>query len=165
MDEICEEIVRLLKHREWRVVFAESCTGGLVSATLARMPGVSEHLCGSAVTYRNRTKQDWLDIPPTLLAEPGPVSGIVARCMAEGVLKMTPEAHVAVSITGHLGPDAPAELDGLVYIGTAHRGDGDAPSTGVGRYHLRSDDRLARQQEAAEHAFNELRSLLSNTQR
>jgi nicotinamide-nucleotide amidase len=41
--------------------------------------------------------------------------------MAEGVLAMTPEAAVSVSVTGHLGPGAPAGLDGVIYVGWAER--------------------------------------------
>jgi nicotinamide mononucleotide (NMN) deamidase PncC len=41
--------------------------------------------------------------------------------MAVGVLIRTPEAQWSAAITGHLGPNAPPELDGLVYIGIARR--------------------------------------------
>jgi len=41
--------------------------------------------------------------------------------MAEGALLKTPEAQFAVSITGHLGPDAPEGLDGVVFLGVAIR--------------------------------------------
>lgn len=106
-----------------RIVFAESCTAGLVSATLARVPGISECLCGSAVTYRNDTKIQWLDVAANAIAHAGVVSGVVAKQMAAGVLKATPEADLAVAITGHLGPNAPEDLDGVVFVGTAVRGD------------------------------------------
>jgi nicotinamide mononucleotide (NMN) deamidase PncC len=41
--------------------------------------------------------------------------------MAVGVLERTPEADLAASVTGHLGPDAPAALDGVIYVGVARR--------------------------------------------
>ena len=104
-----------------RVVFAESCTGGLVAATLARFPGMSEYLCGSAVTYRNDTKIRWLEVSAGALRHAGAVSAVVAREMAAGVLEATPESDLAVSVTGHLGPDAPPELDGVIYVGSASR--------------------------------------------
>jgi len=106
-----------------RIVFAESCTAGLVSATLSRIPGISAWHCGSAVTYRNDSKHQWLGIPIEWLEPPGPgpVSEPVARAMALGVLEMTPEAHLSVSVTGHLGPHAPADQDGLVWIAVARR--------------------------------------------
>lgn len=110
-----------LKAQDKRIVFAESCTAGLVAATLGRVPGISQHLCGSAVTYRNDTKHRWLGVPTDELEDPGPVSAIVAERMAAGALNATPEADIAVVVTGHLGPNAPEELDGLVFVGVASR--------------------------------------------
>jgi nicotinamide mononucleotide (NMN) deamidase PncC len=88
---------------------------------LAGVPGVSAHLCGSAVVYQPETKAEWLGISAALLANPGPVSREVAIEMAAGALARTPRADVAASVTGHLGPDAPAAQDGLVYIAAAVR--------------------------------------------
>lgn len=73
------------------------------------------------MTYRNETKTAYLGFKPTVLKRPGPVSELVAREMAEGVLRKTPEATVAASITGHLGPNAPRKLDGVVYVAIGFR--------------------------------------------
>lgn len=105
-----------LQRVQRRIVFAESCTAGLVSATLGRIPGISQWLCGSAVVYRLDTKHRWLGVSQADLIQPGPVSPQVAEAMARGVLERTPEADLAVAVTGHLGPDAPLEQDGLVYL-------------------------------------------------
>lgn len=104
-----------------KIVFAESCTGGLVSASLTRIPGISAHHCGSAVVYQMETKHEWLGIPADILEDPGPVSRIVAEEMVKRVLERTPHADIAVSVTGHLGPNAPPKQDGLVFLGTAFR--------------------------------------------
>src|SRR5688572_6217587 len=117
-DSAAAEVARLLQSTGRRLVLAESCTGGLVAATLARVPGISEHLCGSAVVYRAATKSAWLGIDPRLLHDPaiGPVSAEVTRELALAVLEQTPEADLSAGVTGHLGPDAPPALDGVVYI-------------------------------------------------
>jgi nicotinamide mononucleotide (NMN) deamidase PncC len=73
------------------------------------------------VTYRDETKTAYLGIEPRILMRHGPVSEMVAREMAERVLEMTPEATIAASITGHLGPDAPPKLDGVIYAAVALR--------------------------------------------
>jgi nicotinamide mononucleotide (NMN) deamidase PncC len=52
---------------------------------------------------------------------PGPVSREVAEQMAVRVLAKTPEADLAAAVTGHLGPNAPARLDGLVFAAVAWR--------------------------------------------
>ncbi len=122
LREAASELAQQLAARGVRVVFAESCTAGLASAVLATVPGVSQWHCGSAVTYREATKSSWLGVPPELIAQWGVVSEPVARQMALGVLRATPEADVAVAITGHLGPHAPVELDGVVYLAAAAAG-------------------------------------------
>jgi PncC family amidohydrolase len=114
-------VVDRLKALNLRIVLAESCTGGLVSALLTRIPGVSELHCGSAVVYQVATKAAWLDVPKSLLRDPGPVSREVASKMASGALKITPHADIAAAVTGHLGPGAPPAQDGLVYVAFARR--------------------------------------------
>ncbi|MDP1798829.1 MAG: nicotinamide-nucleotide amidohydrolase family protein [Planctomycetaceae bacterium] len=110
-----------LREKALKIVFAESCTAGLASATLARIPGISDHHCGSAVVYRLDTKHHWIDVPEAWLINPGPVSREVAEAMATGVLQKTPEADIAAAITGHLGPNAPAGMDGLIWMAVAVR--------------------------------------------
>jgi PncC family amidohydrolase len=148
----CRRLAKLLAERQVKVVFAESCTAGLVSASLARVPGISEFLCGSAVTYRNDTKNGWLSVEAKLLERPGPVSRVVVENMADGVLRATPEADWAASITGHLGPNAPRKLDGLVYIGVAKResrsGRRPQAKVRVFKHFLEATTRNARQREA-----------------
>ena len=121
LTSLARQIADLLKTNNTRIVFAESCTAGLVSATLGRIPGISEFHCGSAVVYRLDTKSRWLGVSEAMLRDPGPVSAEVATAMAAGVLERTPEATLAAAITGHLGPNAPADQDGLVFIGIARR--------------------------------------------
>jgi PncC family amidohydrolase len=121
MSFAARRVARLLKAAGLKVVFAESCTGGLVSGALTRIPGISNHHCGGMVVYRNETKMAYLGIPAATLKNPGPVSTEVARLMARRVLEKTPEADLAVSVTGHLGPQAPPKLDGRVYAAIARR--------------------------------------------
>jgi len=117
------EVRDFLKERQLRLVLAESCTSGLGAVALSQIAGISQFFCGSAVTYRNATKSSWLEVSAADLAssEIGPVSETVARQMVSGVLHATPEADIAAAITGHLGPNAPVELDGLAYIGVGNR--------------------------------------------
>jgi PncC family amidohydrolase len=116
-----QKLAKLLMARELKIVFAESCTGGLVAGALTRVPGISAYHCGGVVVYRNETKTAYLGISPRVLKTHDAVSAFVARLMAERVLERTPEADLALSVTGHLGPQAPPKLDGVVFIGLAIR--------------------------------------------
>ena len=140
-----------LREKELKIVFAESCTAGLVSATLARIPGISDFHCGSAVVYRLDTKHQWLGISEALLQNPGPVSSEVAEAMAHGALKKTPEADLAAAITGHLGPNAPTDQDGLIWMAISYRmGKPGLTAIDSKTCFLQTTTREARQNEAAE---------------
>lgn len=155
------EVGRLLAELGQRVVFAESCTAGLVCATLGQLPGISQYLCGSAVTYRDGSKAQWLGVPVTLLRDPGAVSASVAAEMAAGVLRLASEADWSASVTGHLGPDAPPELDGLIFVAVARReSSGGISVRGTYPCRLSSKTRKSRQREAAEQVLRCLHQAL-----
>lgn len=151
-----------------RLVLAESCTGGLAAATLTRIPGISEFFCGSAVVYRNATKSAWLGVPAEELDDPtiGAVSPRTAEGMARGVLARTSEADLAAAVTGHLGPDAPDGLDGVIFVGVAHRREEQAVETDVRRHVLErvgqtpEDVRQERQRAAAQYLLGAVSEFL-----
>ncbi len=119
--QAADEVKTALSLNNEKLVIAESCTGGLVATLLTSLPGISDFFCGSAVVYRWDTKMKWLGVLPETLEKYTDVSCETAGEMALGVLKQTPEASVAASITGHLGPNAPPHQDGLICIAVAHR--------------------------------------------
>lgn len=85
------------------VATAESLTAGLVSATLARIPGVSTNLRGGVVAYCNAVKVEVLRVPAELIAGGGPVQEAVAAEMARGAGHLL-RARFAVATTGVAGP-------------------------------------------------------------
>jgi len=119
-----ETLARLLidecQERRLRIVTAESCTGGLVSAALTAVAGSSAVFERGLITYSNRAKQELLDVPGDLIADYGAVSEPVARMMAEGALENS-NAHISVAITGVAGPGGGTEFKpvGLVHLATA----------------------------------------------
>ena len=86
-----------------RVVTAESCTGGMVSAALTDIAGSSKAVLGGICTYSNGMKRDLLGVSADTLQAHGAVSEEVAREMAEGALARA-GATLAVGITGIAGP-------------------------------------------------------------
>jgi nicotinamide-nucleotide amidase len=108
----------LLKHRGWMLATAESCTGGLIGASLTQTAGSSHWFKGGVIVYTNELKQNLLDVSSELLAEHGAVSAETARAMARGTMRRL-GCDVAVSATGIAGPgggskDKPV---GTVYLG------------------------------------------------
>lgn len=92
-----------------RVVVAESCTGGLVSAALTEVPGSSAVFEAGFVTYSNDQKNAILGVSVDVLETFGAVSIATAWAMAQGALNRS-GADVAVSITGIAGPDGGSEI-------------------------------------------------------
>lgn len=150
------DLANMLVAKRLKIVFAESCTAGLASATLAHVPGISDHLCGSAVTYRQSTKQQWLGIDPDVIEENSAESGIVTELMATHVLSKTPEADYSAAVTGHLGPHAPRDKDGVVFVAIAKRVDDQIVVEGSTRFGLNSRERVSRQLESTALVFNRL---------
>lgn len=152
-------LVERLAATEQRLVLAESCTGGLIAATLTTIPGVSAWLAGSLVVYQEQSKQKWLGVAEESLQEHTAVSAPVAHQMVTGALSATPHADVAAAVTGHLGPGAPPEQDGLVFIGVGRR---EQPPK-IRGVQLEKTKRIARQREAAIAVVRELLELLEAT--
>ena len=112
------------KARGLMIATAESCTGGLIAATLAAVPGASAVLERGFVTYSNEAKSELLGVPEPLIIAHGAVSREVAIAMALGALAHSP-ADIAVAVTGVAGPDGGTATKpvGLVHF-AAQRKDG-----------------------------------------
>ena len=121
LEKICGE---LLRQRKWPIAIAESCTGGLLTQLLTRVPGVSEVLLGGVVSYSDRWKTDFVGVDPELIKGYGAVSEEVVKAMCEGLEHKSPLANILISISGIAGPDGgtPQKPVGTVWIGLKPKG-------------------------------------------
>lgn len=96
----------------------------MAAAELGQIPGISNCFCGSMVVYQTESKIAWLQLDPYMLTDPsvGPVSAWASQNLAERLMAATPHATISAAITGHFGPGAPLELDGMIYMASMHRG-------------------------------------------
>jgi len=104
LQQLAQEVGQALIAKKLMLSFAESCTGGLASATITNIPGSSAWFDGGVVTYSNQAKQDLLGVSGESLRQYGAVSEQVASEMASGLLKQG-RADIVVSVTGIAGPD------------------------------------------------------------
>jgi nicotinamide-nucleotide amidase len=106
-----------------KIVTVESCTGGLIAATLTEIAGSSDVVERGFVTYSNEAKCELVGVPPELIKLYGAVSEDVARAMAQGGLDHS-RADIAVSVTGIAGPGGATATKpvGLVHLACARRG-------------------------------------------
>lgn len=116
------ELLEAARTRGEKLVTAESCTGGLLAATLTAVPGSSDVFERGLVTYSNAAKSEMLGVPFWLIERHGAVSEDVARAMAGGALTHS-HASLSVSITGIAGPDGgtPEKPVGLVHFAALRR--------------------------------------------
>ena len=113
-----EEVVQKLLEKNLTITTAESCTGGLIAATLVNVSGASGCFNEGYITYANEAKVRVLGVKEESIRNFGVVSNMVVTEMAEGVLNKA-NADVAVAVSGIAGPlgGSPEKPVGTVYIG------------------------------------------------
>ena len=142
--------------RGWKLATAESCTGGLIAATLTAIAGASDVVDRGFVTYSASAKSQMIGVPMPLIDTHGSISEEVARAMAEGTLARS-QAAIVVSVTGIVGPDGGStdKPVGLVWFGLAQTG---KPSTTDRQ--VFPGDRTAVRAATVAHAFKLIRAAL-----
>ena len=110
-------LVDMLIEKDLTIGTVESCTGGMISARLTNVPGVSAVLKNCFVTYSNKAKTKLVGVKKETLEKHGAVSKQVAKEMAKGLANLH-KVDVAIAVTGIAGPDGGSEEKpvGLVYI-------------------------------------------------
>ena len=103
MLDIAELLAQYLIKKNYKLVTAESCTGGLVAATLTDIAGSSQWFERGFITYSNCAKQEVLGVRTSTLEDYGAVSEETACEMAEGALGNS-HAQLSLAVTGIAGP-------------------------------------------------------------
>ncbi len=116
-EELVDVVTKKLLAREISISCAESCTGGLFSANLTDIPGISSVFDRGLVTYSNKAKIEELGVNELTLDKFGAVSFEVAQEMMQGLRRAT-GSRLCVSVTGIAGPDGGTDDKpvGLVYM-------------------------------------------------
>jgi len=106
-----------------RIVTAETCTAGLVSACLTSVPGASRIFERGFVLYHDSAKATGLGVAEAVSSRHGAVSAEVTAGLAEGALQHS-GAGVSVAVTGYAGPGGGSERDpvGTCYVAAARSG-------------------------------------------
>ncbi len=108
------EILGKLEEKNYRISFAESCTGGMLTSIFVNLPGVSDYLIEGLITYSNESKIKRLGVNKKTIERYGAVS---KECIEEMVKGLNTE--VASAISGIAGPSGgtPEKPVGTVFIG------------------------------------------------
>ncbi len=116
-DDIGAWLIETLQRRGKTLTFAESCTGGRLSAFLTAESGASAVFEGSLVTYSNRLKSEWIAVDEQTLETHGAVSKETVLEMSAGALEVA-GASYAVAVSGIAGPTGgvPGKPVGTVFV-------------------------------------------------
>ncbi len=105
---LAQAVIQLLQQKQQSITTAESCTGGLIAATITEVAGASSVFEAGFVSYSNSMKQQLLGVEQSLLTEHGAVSEAVVIAMARGAMKHS-GAEYGVAVSGIAGPDGGSE--------------------------------------------------------
>jgi len=118
MKKLSQKIVRSLIKKNFKISFAESCTGGLLSSTITSISGSSKVFTIGLVTYSNQSKISTLKVPKNIIRKHGSVSYETCLAMVKNLSKIS-KTNLSLSITGIAGPKGGTKKKplGLVFIG------------------------------------------------
>ena len=113
-----KNIVKKLIKKKLKISFAESCTGGLLAASITSISGASKVFNIGLITYSNQAKINILKVNKNIIKKYGAVSAECCEAMVKNLTKIS-NAHINVSVTGIAGPNGGSKSKpiGLVYIG------------------------------------------------
>jgi nicotinamide-nucleotide amidase len=153
---LAAQLASLLQAQGRMLATAESCTGGMISATCTDLAGSSNWFERGFVTYSNEAKTELLGVDAALVAKHGAVSEEVARAMASGAIGRS-RAQVSIAVTGVAGPTggSAAKPVGTVWFGFA------LPGRLVSEVRRFDGDRAAVRSAAVRHALQRLLELLN----
>jgi len=124
MEKLVKELAELLLKNNFTIGTAESCTAGLISASIASISGASRYHRGGIITYATDLKEKLLDVGHYLIEQYDVVSSQVAMQMAlGGIYKLNSD--ICIGITGYAGETGGNERvpNGTVWICVAMMGD------------------------------------------
>lgn len=156
-----EEVVsKMLVENNLKIAVAESCTGGMVSASLINYPGISSVFMEGCVTYSNEAKMKSLGVKKETLDVYGAVSDKCAKEMACGVAARY-NTNIGIATTGIAGPDGGTDEKpvGLVYFGIYING------KVISKKYVFNGDRQGVRERATRTILNDLRLELLNMEK
>ncbi len=117
IEQKVKKLISLYAEQGLKVVTVESCTGGLLGASITHISGSSAIYERGFITYSNTEKENLVNIPHKTLETYGAVSDETVLAMSLGAY--TKENEIAISISGIAGPSGATKSKpvGLVHFG------------------------------------------------
>ena len=156
MKKLSQKVVSVLRKKNLKISFAESCSGGLLSSSITSISGSSKVFTIGLVTYSNQSKTSILKVAKNIIRKYGAVSYEACLAMVKNLNKIS-KTNISVSITGIAGPNGATKKKpvGLVFIGIKK-----SNKTLVRKYLFKNKKRTSIQRAAVNKSLNLILSFI-----
>ena len=156
MKKLSQKVVSVLRKKNLKISFAESCSGGLLSSSITSISGSSKVFTIGLVTYSNQSKTSILKVAKNIIRKYGAVSYETCLAMVKNLNKIS-KTNISVTITGIAGPNGATKKKpvGLVFIGIKK-----SNKTLVRKYLFKNKKRTSIQRAAVSKSLNLILSFI-----
>ena len=117
-QKLSRKLLESCLNKNIKLITAESCTGGLLSANITGIAGSSAVFSYGIISYSNESKIKFLNVDDKTLKSHGAVSFETVREMLAGLCNQAEAKTLTIAISGVAGPSgSESKPVGLVYIG------------------------------------------------
>ena len=117
-QKLSKELLESCLQKSIKLITAESCTGGLLSANITGIAGSSAVFSYGIICYSNESKRKFLNVDVKTLKSYGAVSFETVREMLAGLCNQAESKTLTIAISGVAGPSgSESKPVGLVFIG------------------------------------------------
>ena len=116
--KLSRKLLESCLNKNIKLITAESCTGGLLSANITGIAGSSAVFSYGIICYSNESKRKLLNVGDKTLKSHGAVSFETVREMLFGLCNQAESKTLTIAISGVAGPSgSESKPVGLVFIG------------------------------------------------
>ena len=117
-EKLSKELLKVCFEKNTKLLTAESCTGGLLSANITRVAGSSNVFSYGFICYSNESKKKLLNVSDKTINSHGAVSYQTVKEMLAGLCNQAESKTLTIAISGVAGPKRSEHKPvGLVFIG------------------------------------------------
>ena len=117
-NNLSKKLLEICAKKNIKLLTAESCTGGLLSANITGISGSSDVFSYGFICYSNESKKKFLNVNDETLNSFGAVSYETVKQMLEGLCYHAKSKTLTIAISGVAGPKrSEFKPVGLVFIG------------------------------------------------
>ena len=117
-EKLSKELLKVCFEKNTKLLTAESCTGGLLSANITRVAGSSNVFSYGFICYSNESKKKLLNVSDETINSHGAVSYQTVKEMLAGLCNQAESKTLTIAISGVAGPKKSENKPiGLVFIG------------------------------------------------